>query len=292
MAIRKFWLINSLDKKYEFTNKQLEHFLNSPSGLGFAKSISTLRIGNEEVITSELTNMPTISGDILFYANAEKAYQDYDEFKKFVRYAPLKLFYQPPHLMNAYYVNIVITSVEKSEYTSEGYLNCPISMYATSLWQNANETSYVISNVEEGKGKYYDLVRPYNYAGYSLSNIIINNNGDVNTGFVFEINGEVTNPRLSLVQNNITYGIIKLIGTYDYIKINTNDSEQDIYLEYQGSVIANSTSYQDLSISDGIAILTFPKFKVGESQLAFTCDKMSSFNGNIKFIWKDKRESI
>lgn len=289
---RQFYLENSLGKKYELTNKNFKQFLNEPEGLGFSKNLNVLRIGNVELITDEQYSMPSISGEVLFYDNLENAYQDYLEFINFVRYSPLKLYYLPPNMLFPYYIECSITQVDKSEYQRVGYLSCPVTFYGYTLWQNSQESNLVVSNSENKDGKYYELIRPYHYAGNSLNSIEINNTGDVPIGFVFEVVGSVTNPRLIASQNGIVYGQLKLNGTFDYIRVDSNDLTESIYLENNGTVITNPLSYQDLSIADGVSDITFFKLKIGESKLSFSCDKISSFEGNVSFKWKDKKVSI
>lgn len=289
---RQFYLENSLGKKYELTNKNFKQFLNEPEGLGFSKNLNVLRIGNDELITDEQYSMPSISGEVLFYDNLENAYQDYLEFINFVRYSPLKLYYLPPNMLFPYYIECSITQVDKSEYQRVGYLSCPVTFYGYTLWQNSQESNLVVSNSENKDGKYYELIRPYHYAGNSLNSIEINNTGDVPIGFVFEVVGSVTNPRLIASQNGVVYGQLKLNGTFDYIRVDSNDLTESIYLENNGTVVTNPLSYQDLSIADGVSDITFFKLKIGESKLSFSCDKISSFEGNVSFKWKDKKVSI
>ena len=289
---RQFYLENGLGKKYELTNKNFKQFLNEPEGLGFSKNLNVLRIGNDELITDEQYSMPSISGEVLFYDNLENAYQDYLEFINFVRYSPLKLYYLPPNMLFPYYIECSITQIDKSEYQRVGYLSCPVTFYGYTLWQNSQESNLVVSNSENKDGKYYELIRPYHYAGNSLNSIEINNTGDVPIGFVFEVVGSVTNPRLIASQNGIVYGQLKLNGTFDYIRVDSNDLTESIYLENNGTVITNPLSYQDLSIADGVSDITFFKLKIGESKLSFSCDKISSFEGNVSFKWKDKKVSI
>lgn len=290
--VRQFYLENSLGKKYQLTNKNFKQFLSEPEGLGFVKSLTTLRLGDDELITNEQYSMPSISGNILFYDKVEKAYQDYLDFISFVRYTPLKLYYLPPNLLFPYYIECSMVQLDKGEYSTSGYLSCPISIYGNTLWQNSQESSLEVNNSESDDGKYYDLVRPYHYSGFSLNSIVINNIGDIPVGFILEIVGDVTNPRLTATQDGVAYGILKLNGNFDYVQINSNDLNEAIYLEKDGTVVTNPLSYQDLSIADGVASVTFFKLKVGTSYLSFSCDKLSAFTGKINFRWKDKRISI
>lgn len=289
---RQFYIENSLGKKYQLTSRNFKCFLNEPQGLGYSKSLSTLRLGNQELTTNEQLSMPSITGTLIFYDKLNNAYQDYIDFISFVRYTPLKLYYQPPNLLAPYYIDCELIQLDKGEYQKEGYLSCAVQFYGTSLWKNSQNYEYVIGNITDEGGKYYDLVRPYFYAGNNLNSISISNNGDVPIGFTFEIIGSVTNPRLTATQNGATYGLLKLNGTFDYCKIDSSDVAQSIYLKNGDSVVANPLSYQDLSIADGVASITFFKLKVGQSDLSFSCDKLSSFEGKIRFNWQDERMSI
>ena len=292
MEYRQLYIENSLGNKYYLSNKKFKHFLNEPNGLGFAKSLTTLRIGDDELITDDKYSMPSVSGSIYFYDKTEKAYQDYLDFINFVKYTPLKLFYKPPNLLFPYFIECYLTQIDKSEYSKEGYLSCPVTFYGYTLWQNSQENVLTVRNAENNDGKFYELIRPYHYAGNSLSSIIINNTGDIPIGFVFEVKGKVTNPRLIATQNGVVYGQLKLNGTFDYVKIDSNDLTESIHLEYNDAIITNPLSYQDLSIADGKSMLTFFKLKVGESRLSFSCDKISSFEGDVNFKWKDKKVSV
>lgn len=292
MSVRKFYLTNSLNKTYEFTNAQVEHFLNSPQGLGFSKSISTLRLGDEEIKNSEEYSMPNVSGDILFYAKREQAYQDYLEFMDFIRLGGLKLYYTPPNTLYPYYIECEILQVDKTEYDTSGYLSCPVSIYGLTFWQNSQENILTSKNEEANEGKYYPLVRDYYYGGNALSDIQIEVEGQVEIGFVLEIKGNCINPQFVAKQNDITYGKLKLDGTFDYVKIDTNEISENIYLEKDGASLTNPYQYQDLSIADGIASITFFKLKVGSNKLAFSCDNLKDFDGEVIISWKDKRVSI
>lgn len=290
---RKFWLINSLGKRYDFTLKEQNTFLDSPQGLGFKKTITTQRLGDEEVVTDEEYSMPEVSGDILFLTETSQAYEDYRLFIDFIKHSPLVLHYQTPNSLYSYYMNCQITSLDKTQYDEDGrWLSCPVTFTGTSLWLNSQYTTLQMKNKEVGNGKFYPLERPYYYSDSSLSDIVLNNSSDIPVGFIFEVIGNTVNPRLTILQNNVSYGIIKLDGAFDYVKIDSNDSSESIYLEKDGVELANPLSYQDLDIADGISQLTFFKLKVGESNVAFVCDNITTFDGQIKIVWQDKRISV
>lgn len=291
--MRKFELENGLGQKYQLTNKNIKTFLNQPNGLGTSQTLESIRLGNVQKVTSSIYSTPVINGEMLFY-NKGSQYQDYFDFVKFISYKPIKLFYTPSNSIEPYYIECELSLLEKSEISYEdSVMHCPITLLGTTMWRKANETQLVLTNQEVGKGKYYDLERPYAYAGTTLENIEIYNNGTLPNGFKVEIVGDVQNPQITAFdENGDKYGVIKLLGTYDYVRVNTNDEEQEIYLENEGSVIANPTSYQDLSIADGVAVMTFFKFKVGKTNLVFTSGNVDTFDGQVIFTWSNEFMSV
>lgn len=292
MAVRKFWFINGLGNKFNLTIKEEKHFLSDPTGLGFNKSIATISIGDSEIKTDEAIDMPSVSGNVLFYDKIVEAYQQYFEFIDFLKYEPLKLFYNPPNTVNPYYIDCDVVTLDKSEFTQEGYLSCPITIYGKSLWLDSKETILTAYNELGGEGKYYELERDYSYEGNALQGMILNVNGHLPVGFKYEIYGNVTNPILTAYQNDVKYGICKLDGSFDYVCIDSDDTTESIALKKDDALLANPYSYQDLSIADGVVDVTFFKLKVGESMLSFSSDDGEAFNGYIKLTWKDKRISV
>lgn len=290
---RKFWLINSQNERYDFTLKEQKTFLSDPSGLGFSKTLDTVKLGYSAIIVDSDLDLPSVTGNLLFYDSTEKAYADYDDFMDFIKYTPLKLHYQPANLLTSFYIDCIITSLQKGEYDNGGkYLECPITFSGLSRWTNSSQNTLVVTNGESSNGKYYDLKRPYNYSANSLTDISITVNGQLPIGFVFEIVGEVTNPLLQITQDEEQYGIIKIDGNFTYLKVDSRDDSEDIYLEKDEIPITNPIIYQDPTVADGKSEVTFVKLKVGVNRISFTCDDVDNFDGYIRFMWKDSRLSV
>lgn len=290
---RRFWLINGNNDRYDFTLKEQNVFLHKPMGLGFTKTIETVRIGNSEKKTSEQYELPTVSGNILFLDTVAGAYYAYKEFIKFISYEPLTLHYQTPDTLDSFYMDCDITTVSKDEYEETlPYLECPATFTGLSLWKNDKELSYTITKGTESGGKHYPLVRDYYYPGSTFSNIKLIVNSTVKVGFELIIDGECVNPQLIASQNDKAYGKLKLDGTFSYIRVNSDDADEEIYLEKDSMELSNPYSYQDPTIADGSADITFFKLPVGTSILSFSCENMSDFNGTVKFRWKDELVSV
>lgn len=297
--VRKFWLENSLGEKFLFTDENSNIFLSDPEGLGFVKNVSTARLGDNERVIASYYNMPSPQGELIFYDRVEQGYEDYDNFINFIMNEPLKFYYQPPNTLEPYYMDCQIMQLDKGEYDEDGAMRCPIIFLGTSMWLNSKETLLKITNTQQDEGKFYDLERPYHYAGQMLNNIVVNVVGNLPADFEFEIYGEVVNPILTATQNGVAYGIIKLDGSFSSndqskpsVYVNSNDIDEEIMLRSGDSVLSNPTSYQDLSIADGVASLTFFKLAVGKSLLSFSCSNINTFTGYINIKWKDKRVSV
>lgn len=287
---RKFYLKNGVGNTFTLTDKNFNYFMQDPQGLGFQKTVNGYTLGNVTKVTSSSYNFMTISGELLFYSERENAYQEYFNFVNFISFEPLQLFYLPPNTLTPYYCDIELTQADKSEYNKDGMLHVPLSMQMTSRWLSSEETVIELSKSFVGEGKHYDLERPYYYAGNSLSNVEITNTGSEDIGMIIELNGDITNPQWTLTQNSVVYGSCKINGTYDYVKVNSQDGEQSIYLENDGSIIANPTVYQDLSITGGV--LTFIKLKTGTSIFSFTSGNIDDFNGTIKIRFSNSFVSV
>lgn len=286
MSVRRFWLINALGERYDLTDKNYKHFLNNPQGLGFSRSYTTQKIGNSELLTSYQFNLTDISGELMFYENGNgNKYQAYQDFVQFAKYKPLEFHYLPPNTLDDYYCEVLFTSATKSEISTDTILHIPVTFHRVTEWLTSKDFVVTLHNDPVDDGKYYNLTRPYHYAGNTLSNIPLNNRGTDDVGFIITIDGYVQNPQFSLTQASSQYGSCKINGNYTYVRVDSIESEEQIYLENNGSVIANPKQYQDLSVNG--TYKTFLKLKVGNSTFTFTCGNIDTFNGTITISYKN-----
>ena len=293
MEYRKFWIINALGNRYDLTDKNSKVFLNAPNGFGLNRSFTSLKVGNSELVTSQQFNLTDITGELLFYADSNGTkYQDYQDFIQFVKYKPLEFHYQTPNQLTSYYCDVLLTQLQKSEVGTDGILTVPIVMHRLTEWLDDTDYSITLTNTASGEGKYYELVRPYHYAGTDLSNTPINNNGTDDVGFIIEVNGECQNLQFTLTQRGEQYGICKINGTYDYIMIDSVERTESMYLERNGSAITNPEQYQDFTIRNGASYLTWCKFRVGETILNITMGNIDTFDGNIVIRFKNSYVSV
>lgn len=289
MNYREFYLINGKNARFELTN--VKQFLNDPSGLGYAKTYTTMRLGNVDVVTSEQFNLPIFQGSLMFMGLNADIYQSYQNMIAYLTEKPIKLYYLPPNETEPFFAEVNVVQIDKSEISeNDGALSCPIQMKLTEFWQTSTQNEITIEPSFEA-GKSYPLLRPYHYGGSSLSNISVYNDGTLEAPLVIEIIGECETPQINFYQNDIQYGAIKLNGTFDHVLINSKDDEENIELQYNGSVLANPLGYQDLSVGNPNQIyVTFVKLKQGLSKI--TVSFSSIFNGEVKIRWNDTYVSI
>ena len=291
---RKFWLINSLGNRFDFTSKTNDGFLHLPEGLGFSRSFSSIKIGNSELVTSHQFNLTDIKGEMLFaFGSNGDIYEHYFNFIQFAKFKPLELHYQTPNNLTSYHCDVLFTQADKTEIDFQDHmLHIPVVFHRLTEWLTDKDETYVMSNDPLDEGKYHDLIYDYHYAGTNLSNTNLNNNGTDDVGFIFEVFGEVQNIQFSLTQAGETYGICKINGTYDYIRIDSVERSESIYLEYEGSSITNPEIYQDFTIRNGASYLTWCKLRVGQSQFAFTCGNIETFDGIVRIRFKNSYASV
>lgn len=290
---RKFWLINSLGNRYDFTDKSKFVFLNNPLGLGFQRQYSSLVVGNSELITSQQFRLTDIQGDLLFYDNdTGTKYQHYQDFIQFAKFKPLEFHYQTPNDLRSYYCDVLFVQADKTEVKQNNILTVPVTFHRLTEWLNADDYIISLTNTPSSTGKYYDLVRPYHYAGTNLSNTPINNNGTDDVGFLITVTGEVQNFQFTISQGGEIYGICKINGTYDYLYIDSVERTESMYLELNGSAITNPEQYQDFTIRNGASYLTWCKFKVGQSILNITMGNIATFDGVVEVRFKNSFVSV
>lgn len=290
---RKFWLINSLGKKWDFQNKTSKIFLQNPSGLGYSKTVTSTRLGDSKIVSNIQTEMPSPSGELIFYNSTQYGYQSYEDFVEFCAYRPLQLHYLTPNNINSYYIECDVVTVNKGEYSSSGFMSCSISFEGHTFWLNSNTNELVVNNNNNNNGgKHYKLQRDYYYPTTGYGNINVNIEGQNDAGFELIIDGYCVNPQLTAFYDDTAYGILKLNGEFDNIDVTTYDSNQTITLIKEGSYLSNALSYQDFSVSDGVSTLTFFKLKKGKNLLSFSCGNINEFEGTIKLKWRESRVSV
>lgn len=290
---RRFRLLNSRNQILELTDKKYKVFANSPQNLGYSKTLSLLRLGDENVLTYSMVNLDTITLEALFYddSNSDK-YQKYNDFVSFISYKPIYLLYQKPNSLNWYRRKIETLSLSKTEVSTDGMMHCNYQMSPLTFWEDNEQNTIEVSSYTVGDGKVYPIEYPITYGGNSLSNISMVSLGALDSPLEITIDGTSTNPQFVLydAQDNV-YGRGRLVGTFDKVYINSKESEESIVLEYNGLVLSNPLGYQDLTVGSPSEIyVTFLKLKTGTSKMAFLLDQ--GFDGTVTISWRNRYVSV
>lgn len=294
MEYRQFWLVNTLGDRYDFT-KDCSVFLESPQGLGFRKVYTSMTVGNSELVTSQQFSLTDIQGNLLFMdsKNGTK-YQKYQDFIQFAKYKPLEFHYLTPNDLTSYHCDVIFVQANKSEVSTNGILNVPVIFHRLTEWLTDKDEAFVMDNNPLDEGKYHDLIYDYHYAGTNLSNTPITNKGTDDVGFILEIDAPngVQNPQFTLSQGGETYGICKINGTYTYVRVDSVERTESMYLEDNGSAVTNPEQYQDFTVTNGQSYLTWLKLRVGTSTFSFTCGNIDTFDGTVTLRFKNSYASV
>ena len=183
MLPRQFKLTNSKGEVLDLLNQNGAMFFE-PDGLGFSESADWLQLGTTFRPVNIRSAQRVISGRIIILGENE-AYSRYHEFIRFIRSAPLVMEYT---IHDTFYIDVRVQSIEKSELTHDGVLDCKIQFVALGPFYK-----YV--------KKYVPIPRTLDYLSY----IVTNNNEEFvssNDSFIIA-SGPDANDRYDYVYSDI-----------------------------------------------------------------------------------------
>ncbi len=282
---RKFWLENSLGEKFEDIQERFQ--FGDPNGLGLQSTLTTIRLGNSSMLEYNEKQLINKSFELRFYGGLKNAYQKYLEFSRFISKSPLYLYYLPPNTKVSVFCKTEIIQLDKGEMGDDNVLRCSATFQPLTFWYDSQQHEILASKHSQVGGKHYELERPYFYSTTSMTNISIYNDGIADAPFTIEVNGECTDIQYNLyTEDGTKYGVGKFNGTFDRIYIDSDDFNESIILERNGTVLANPYNYQDLSIGELEGVTsTFLKLKAGKNLLSFNADQ--HFSGAITITWRN-----
>ena len=226
--IREFYIENETGQRFSMMNIESGCFLSSPNGLGYSYDIEYAQIGDNFIQNIRKLTQGQISGELIF-----KTYDKYKEFVDFIESAVnLKFVYKIPLKKGTieYFKDIDISSVEKSEIGTDGVLRVPVIFNCKSLWYEAKEVVYTIDSIDNEVRWNFDWDSIF--TAYDNRNIIFENKGHAAAPFKLELNGEVSGPVITILEDDIEVNKLSLDGlvvlegeTFVY---NTKETEQEI----------------------------------------------------------------
>lgn len=292
---RNFQLINGNNVTYELSSNEIHKvFANSPEGLGYSKTISYLRLGDENLIAYSIFNLDDIDLEILFYDDKiSSKYQKYQEFVSFLSFKPLYLLYNLPNSFNWYRRKVESISLGKTEVDhDDSILHCPFKLNTLTFWEDNNINSITVSRNLEGDGKIYPIEYPFKYGSLATDHILLTSKGMLASPLEITINGTVANPQIILYNSDDeVYGRTKLNGVFDKVYINSEDSNEKLELTRGGLLLDNPLGFQDLTIgSPNEVYITFLKLQTGTSYIRFVLD--DDFDGDVQIKWRNRYVSV
>lgn len=182
--MRRFKLINALGAEWDLSSKA--SWLQSPSGLGLSRTISSIPAGYDWIATENHLEQQTVSGDVVF-----GSYQLYTDFIRFCAHAPLTLCYLPAKKW--YYRSCELTRIGKTEINFGVHrLLCPVDFLCLSSWFDRVTASR--THLDDSAGKAYSYTYPYIYTETSSGSAEIHNTAVIFSPCKLHIRGPVENP--------------------------------------------------------------------------------------------------
>lgn len=118
----------------------------------------------------------------------------------------------------------------KAKFGTDGFLRVPVTFNCKSLWYEAKEVVYTIDSVTNELR--WDFQWDSIFTSYDNRNIVFNNKGHEEAPFKLELNGEVVNPVITILEEDIEVKKLDLkgltIGVGETFIYNTKDTEQEV----------------------------------------------------------------
>lgn len=129
--MRQFSLTNKSGETYRLND--LKWFFHNPKGLGFTRNTTFQKIGYNYEILSDDYNQEPITGEIRFKSDkTSDAYHKYSAFTRFIQDVPLVVHYRVTD--TEYLLDVIISSVDKTEINVSSGMNVKITIMPLSLW--------------------------------------------------------------------------------------------------------------------------------------------------------------
>lgn len=254
--MREFKLINDLGQ--EFSLMTGAGFFKNPAGLGFDVQIEAQQAGYSYIPVKETMLQKSVTGNMIF-----ATYEDYKTFTEFITAAKsLVLAYKP--IDTWYYLDVIVSSLQKGEKTDLWRLNCPITFTALGTWYEAITAKQAQGS---GNGKEYDYEYDYVYQDQRLGEVEITG-VIIKSPCIVSIFGPVENPSFTLTQNGaqvLTGKVNVTIPAGNKLVINAEPANMEI-AEYT----VDNTFVADRYANSDFSTERFAFVPAGDSTFYFT----------------------
>lgn len=217
MSIRKYALV-ILDKQDKIIDKYNLDVVTDPTDNGFSLSLSTISSDIEDVITKVVQNKQVITMNVVQYLNAYNKTNILANWIQKYSTAQYKMCLEYNDTTQTRYCEGKVTGLTKGEKDEFGEIVQKLSFtMATPFFFKQEQTINIqVSSV----GKKYPYKYPYSYGSSKVENNEINNVYILDIPLIITIDGAITNPTISLIdENNETYNTVK----FDDFILNKNE---------------------------------------------------------------------
>lgn len=193
--MRQFYLRNGNGAEYSLMD--VEHWLNSPKGLGLKFKDKFSQVGSNFVRTKKVTSPKSISGVLMF--TGEKQYDKYQDFIMFAQIEPLTLIYNPNG--KEYIANVSLEELGKEEIDYKtSTLQVDVSFKRLTRWRRVVLQR---NDAPTSQGKVYTYSYPYTYGKDLANNVTIESDTALESPCKITIIGNCENPVWKLYVNGV-----------------------------------------------------------------------------------------
>lgn len=271
MAIRKYALV-ILDKQDKIIDRYNLDLITEPNDNGFTLDLSTISSDIEDIITKIVQKKQIITMNVIQYLNAYNKTNVLANWIQKYSTAQNRMCLEYNDTTQIKYCEGRVTSLTKGEKDEYGEIVQKLSFtMSTPYFIKQEQTINIkVSSI----GKKYPFKYPYSYGASKIENNEINNIYILDIPLIITIDGAISNPTISLVdENNNTYNTVKFS---DFIlsqgeQLVINSAQRKIYK------IANGVE-TDMSAETDPSSDTFLRAKSGISKIVVnTSDSGTGF---------------
>ena len=270
MNVREFKLVNNLGQEYSLMDIEGHCLMTEPTGLGYSYTTEYEQLGNTFITNLRRIEQGQVSGQVNFLK-----YDNYKDLIDFIEHSEsIRIAYTIPYEdgQKTYYKDIQIQNITKTEIQPNGILSESITFDALSLWYSENVFEHTTSSVE-GDVR-WDFTWDPRFAGASTGSIDFINDGHTPAPIELEIDGEVVNPKITLLVEGQTYQEVTFTTTIaQYKKLLYGSKENNFYI-YEEQTDGTLVSLFDLEVIDfaNDNVVRLPKEKSCTITLSATGD--------------------
>lgn len=240
--MRQFYLQDEYGQKAAFQGGDI--FLWEPGGLGFDDAAAYEPSGNYFVRTDYKAVQQPITGTLIFMPGEQ--YDNYFDFMNWIYAAKeLKLAYKPA--AQWYFIDVDLTSAEKSEINELNLLEIPVKLLPKTPWYLEQQLKVYINGELSDNVKRYAYAYPYRYSNTNKAGAVsFTLDAQLPSGFYLTIDGAAFNPVITATDESTG----DIIGKIDLSAMSVEEGQRLIFStlpDTAGAFLVTGEGTQDLT---------------------------------------------